>query len=122
MCHHINSDYEKERNRLTADFRNSGVYYFTKDPITFNNDTTYVDKSVDTEYEIKNRRIRNEDSVVFVPFKIYKIKKVNIITDETSLNQRTPFSDSLVYKNYNLYSHGKMRYRPKALVDAVFIN
>ena len=114
-------DYENERKRLTNDFRNSGVYHFSEDRIQFNLDTTYVDKSVEVEYEIQNRRIRNEDSVAFVPFKIYKIKKVNIITDENAINENTPFSDSLVFKDFNLYSHGKMRYRPKALTDAIFI-
>jgi len=115
-------NYENERNRLTTDFRNSGVYYFSQDYITFDIDTILPGNILNTEIKIENRRIRNEDSTARVPFKIYKIKEVNIITDENSQNQGTAFSDSITYKNFNLYSYDKMRYRPKALADAVFIN
>ena len=115
-------DETNERERLTTIFRNSGVYHFSQDRIWFNNDSIFADKSVDVELEIINRTIRNEDSVAHVPFKIYKIKEVNIITDETALNQGDVFSDSIVFKNYNLFSHDKMRYRPKAIANAIFIN
>jgi outer membrane protein assembly factor BamA len=37
-------------------------------------------------------------------------------------NQGTAFSDTIVYKNFNLYSYDKMAYRPKAITDAIFIN
>lgn len=115
-------DYVNERKRLTNDFRNSGVYFFSQDQIKFYNDTTYTDKSIDLEVEIQNRKIRNEDSIAFVPFKIYKIKEVNIITDENIANQGKSYKDSTTYKNYNLFSYDKLRFRPKALTDAIFIN
>lgn len=116
-------DYAKELNRLTNDFRNSGVYHFNQDYIEFELDTVLTKKNVlNTELQIENRQIRNEDSTARVPFKIYKIKEVNIITDENSTNQGTKFSDSLNFKNFNFYSHNKMRYRPKAIADAIFIN
>ncbi len=57
-----------------------------------------------------------------VPFKIYKIKDVNIYTDEGFRNKNATVQDSVFYNNFNLYSYGKMRYRPKALTDAVFIS
>lgn len=115
-------NYGNERDRLTNEFRNSGVYYFSQDYITFEHDTILPGNKVNTEIQIKNRQIRNEDSTARVPFKIYKIKEVNIITDENSQNQGTVFSDSATFKNFNLYSYDKMRYRPKAIVDAIFIN
>jgi len=116
------NDYAKELNRLTNDFRNSGVYHFNQDYINFDIDTILPDNALNTELQIKNRQIRNEDSTARVPFKIYKIKEVNIITDENSINQGTAFSDSTNHKNFNFYSHDKMRYRPKAIADAIFIN
>jgi hypothetical protein len=117
-----NINYSNERDRLTNNFRNSGIYHFSQDYISFINDTIGSEKKILAELKIENREIRNEDSVARVPFKIYKIKSVNIITDETVQNRNTAFSDSISFKNFNLYSHGKMRYRPKAITDAVFIN
>lgn len=115
-------DFTKERERLTNRFRNSGVYYFTQDAIRFEHDTIGTNKKVNNLTQIRNRIIRNEDSVVFVPFKIYKIKEVNIYIDNTFENKNESLQDSVNFDSYNLYSYGKMRYRPKALTDAVFIS
>ncbi len=115
-------DFTKERERLTNSFRNSGVYHFTQDYIRFEHDTIGTQNKVNNLTQILNRIIRNEDSVALVPFKIYKIKDVNIYTDDAFESRNKPFKDSIIYNNYNLYSYGKMRYRPKALTDAVFIS
>lgn len=116
------ANYANERDRLTGVFRNSGAYHFSQDYITFENDTVLPKDHVNVEVQIANRIIRNEDSVAHVPFKLYKIKEVNIITDENAQNQGTAFSDTIAYKNFNLYSYDKMRYRSKAITDAIFIN
>ena len=110
-----------ERDRLSDAFRNSGVYHFSQDYVRFEPDTIGTNKKVNIDVIIQNRIIRNEDSVANVPFKIYNIKEVNIITDYAFENNGKPFQDSIKYENYNLYSYDKMRYRPKALVDAIFI-
>jgi len=117
-----NQDFQDEGERLTNAFRNAGIYHFSQDYIKFRNDTSYIDKTVDVEVEIQDRIIRNEDSVVTVPFKSYKIKDVNIYTDDSFENRLTSkIQDSVVYDNYILKSYGKLRYRPKALTDAILI-
>jgi outer membrane protein assembly factor BamA len=114
-------DFTNERDRLTNAFRNSGVYHFSQDYIRFEHDTIGTEKKVNNIIHIQNRVIRNEDSVTLVPFKVYKIKDVNIYTDDSFENRSLPFQDSVSHNNFNLYSYGKMRYRPRALTDAVFI-
>jgi outer membrane protein assembly factor BamA len=115
-------DFENERKRLNAKFRNSGVYHFTQDYIRFVQDTIGATKKVNVEVEIGDRIIRNEDSIARTPFKIYKIKEVNIITDDAFEYRGKPFQDSIQYENYNLYSYGaSIKYRPQALTDAVLI-
>lgn len=114
-------DFTNERERLTNSFRNSGVYHFTQDYIRFYHDTIGTNKKVNNLTQIQNRTIRNEDSVALVPFKIYKIKDVNVFTDDAFESRNQPLQDSVNYDNYNLYSYGKMLYRPKSLTDAVFI-
>ena len=115
------NDFTNERERLTNNFRNSGVYHFAQDYVRFEHDTIGTGKKVNNLTQIQNRIIRNEDSVVLVPFKIYKIKEINIYTDDAFENRNQPFQDSVNFNGYNLYSYGKMRYRPKSLTDAVFI-
>ncbi len=115
-------DFENERERLTNSFRNSGVYYFTQDAIRFEHDSNGATKKVNNVTQIRDRIIRNEDSTAFVPFKIYKIKNVSIITDYTYEDRNKPFQDSVNYDGYNLYSYGKMKYHPKAITDAIFIS
>ena len=50
------------------------MFHFTQDAITFEQDTIGTNKKVNNVTQIRNRIIRNEDSVRTVPFKIYKIK------------------------------------------------
>lgn len=114
-------NFTNERERLTVSLRNSGLYYFAQDYISFDLDTLNTNKKVKTELVIKNRIIRNEDSIIRAPFKIYKIRDVNIYTDYINGSINTTLTDSVQYNNYNLYSYEKLKYRPKALTDAVFI-
>lgn len=113
--------FTNERERLTVSLRNSGLYYFAQDYISFNLDTINTNKKVNTELVIKNRIIRNQDSIIRSPFKIYKIKEVNIYSDYTNANRDSTITDSVQFNNYNLYSYDKLKYRPKALTDAIFI-
>lgn len=115
------SNFSQERERIANELRNSGVYHFNQDYITFEMDTIGTNKKVNIEIQIQNRAIRTQDSIKRVPFDIYKIKDVNIITDYTFENRDKPFQDSITYKGYKIYGYNKIKYRPKALTDAVFI-
>ena len=114
-------NFENERERINAYLRNAGFYYFGQDYIRFVTDTIDTNHKVNTELIIANRSIRGDDSTTTVPFKVYKIKEVNIFTDDNFDNRFKAISDTTTYKNYNLYSKDGLRFRPKALTDAVFI-
>nr|WP_317129360.1 BamA/TamA family outer membrane protein [Flavivirga rizhaonensis] len=116
------TNFEQERDRISNELRNSGVFHFDQDYITFEIDTVGTNKKVNVGIQIQDRAIRNQDSIRREPFKIFKIREVNIITDYTFENRGKPFQDSINYDGYKLYSYNKMRYRPEALTDAVFIN
>lgn len=116
------ADFENERKRLNSKFRNSGVYHFSQDYIRFVQDTIGSTKKVNVEVEIGDRIIRNEDSIARIPFKIYTLKEVNIITDDAFEHRGKSFQDSIKHEGYNLYSYGEeIKYRPQALTDAVLI-
>ena len=115
------SNFDNERKRLTTAFRNSGAYHFSEQYIRYENDTIGTQNKVNITMQIQDRIIRNDDSIVRVPFQTYRIKDVNIYTDATFENRSKTISDSVSYNNYNVYAYGKLKYNPKALTDAVLI-
>ena len=115
------SNFDSERSRLTKAFRNSGVYHFSEEYIRYENDTIGTGNKVNVTMQIQDRIIRNDDSIVRVPFQTYRIKDVNIYSDATFENRTKTKSDSVSFNNYTIYSSGKLKYKPKALTDAVLI-
>ena len=111
-----------ERDRLSTELRNSGLFHFAQDYITFEIDTIGTNKKVNTDLIIQNRIIRYDDSLEVQPFKVYTVKDVNIFTDDTFQNKDLKPTDTINYKGFNIYSYGKSKYRAKALTDAVFIS
>lgn len=115
------SDFVNERDRLTILLRNSGLYHFDQDYVIFEADTINTDHKANISYIIPNRNIVTPDSTYSVPFQAYKIDKVRIVTDYTASTQNMQFQDSVSYQGYDIYSYNKLRYRPKALIDAISI-
>ena len=116
------TDFENERNRINIQLRNSGLYYFDRDYISFEADTVKTDHKANITYIIPDRKIEVGDTVETKPFQVHKVNEVKIITDYTFANQGRKFQDSVKFKGYTLYSYGKMRYRPRAITDAVAIS
>jgi hypothetical protein len=114
-------DFENERNRITTNFRNNGAYYFQPNYITFNIDTINKVNKANVTLLINNYSYQEADSTKTEPFKLYKISDVNIYTDYSSSKESLNLTDSTVYKNFNLFSQKKLKYKPKSVTDAVFI-
>ncbi|MCC9062953.1 BamA/TamA family outer membrane protein [Flavobacterium piscisymbiosum] len=115
------ADFEDEKNRLTTYFRNHGAYFFQPTYVTFDIDTIGKKNKADVTLIINNNNIQERDSSRTEPFKLYKISDVNIYTDYSPANAKTKITDSTTYNNFNLYSHKKLKYKPRAITDAVFI-
>ena len=114
-------DFEEEKNRITTLFRNNGIYYFQPTYINFNIDTIQKKNKANVNLIINNYSYQSKDSTVTEPFKRYKISDVNIYTDYSANNSNKKITDSTTYKDFNLYSHEKLKYKPYALTDAIFI-
>lgn len=114
-------NFEEERKRLAADFRDNGAYYFQELNVRYEVDTILNKKNkANIELIIDPRTVKSGDTLIQVPFKIYKVSDVNIFTDSSSKNKEIVL-DSVQYNNFNIYSSTKLQYKPKALTDAVFI-
>jgi outer membrane protein assembly factor BamA len=114
-------DIDNERNRITTDFRNNGVYFFQQNYINFDLDTIQTNKKVNLKLNIENQNIREGDTSSTQDFKIYKINKVNIFTDHQTNKSEIKVNDSVTYKGYNFYSEKKLKYKPKSITSAIFI-
>jgi hypothetical protein len=113
------TNFSGEISRLTEYFRNKGVYHFQQQNIVFEVDTATTKTPV--IIKITDQKVKQGDSTVIKPLKIYKIGKVNIITNDKATKMEKAIADSVVYKNFHLYSTNKLRFRPKAITDAIFI-
>lgn len=116
------ADFEDEKNRLTTYFRNHGAYFFQPTYVTFDIDTIGKKHKADVTLIVNNNNIQERDSSRTEPFKLYKISDVNIYTDYSAANAKTKVKDSTTYNNFNLYSYKKLKYKPRAITDAIFIN
>jgi len=110
-----------ERSRITNYFRNHGVYHFQVNNVKYDIDTLNPNYKVNVTVDIEDRSVKKGDTLIKTPFKIYKISQVNVFTSNSSKKEINQIKDSIFYKNYNIYSSGKLNYRPKALTDAIFI-
>jgi len=114
-------DFSNERDRLTIQFRNSGLYHFNSEYITFDADTNNTKHNVHINYIIPDRKISQGDSVVTEPFKVHTVNQVLVVTDYSFKNKDKKITDSTEYKGYKLYGFEKIKYRPKSITDAISI-
>lgn len=114
-------NFNSERSRITTDFRNNGVYFFQPNYVTYDLDTIDTKKMANVKLLIKDQNIRINDTSKTQPFKIYKISKVNVFTDHSPSKNDYKINDSTTYKGFTLYSEKKLKYRPRAITDAIFI-
>lgn len=115
-------DFDAERNRITSHFRNNGAYFFQQNYINYSIDTLNANSKANIDLNIENQAIRVGDSTKIMPFKLYKISNVNIYTDNLITKNNSIALDSVSFNNFNLYSVSKLKYKPKAITDAVFIS
>lgn len=114
-------NFNAEKNRITSDFRNNGAFTFQSNYIFYELDTIKTNKKTNVSLIIKDESIRENDTSRTQPFKIYKINKVNVFTDFNTAKTDVKIKDSIEYKNFHLYAENKIKYRPSAIVNSIFI-
>lgn len=116
-----NNDFANERKRLAIQMRNSGLYHFDQEYVTFDADTVNTAHKANVTYIIPHRKVTQGDSTFTEPFKVHKISEVHVVTDHKYENRNRNFSDSAYFKGYKLLSYDKLKYRPKSITDAISI-
>ncbi|AOZ98707.1 translocation and assembly module lipoprotein TamL [Flavobacterium commune] len=114
-------DFSNEKNRIASYFRNHGAYYFQPTAVVFDIDTIGKKNKADVTINISDYSYQDKDSTKTESFKLYKISSVDIYTDYLPNTSKQNITDSISHQNFNIYSRGKLRYKPHAITDAIFI-
>jgi outer membrane protein assembly factor BamA len=115
------TNFDNETNRITALYRNNGVYYFQQNYINYDIDTVQTNKKTKISLKIGDRNNRENDSTITEPFQLFKIRKVNVYIDPFATKNTTVMNDSVDFQNVRIFSSGKLKYYPKAITDGIFI-
>ncbi|MEA1786957.1 BamA/TamA family outer membrane protein [Arenibacter sp. GZD96] len=118
------SDFTLERERLTTLFRNSGIFNFQESSITYDiaRDTVVAsdDQNLDVALQIENLKTRGGNGLASSEYKVNRFQSINIYADHTFGTNPNDLK-SVSYNNYTIYyDTKKLRYKPKALTDAIF--
>ena len=119
--YYLYSDFDEEKKRISKHFKNNGVYHFQENFVKFEAIRDDAAQKLGIILKIEDRSVKKGDTLVKKPFVIYNISEVNIFTNNTSKKERNQVDDSLTFRNYNFFSKGKLQYKPKALLNSIFI-
>jgi outer membrane protein assembly factor BamA len=116
--------FEAERERLFLLFRNNGIYNFRQNSIQFTAaiDSTGQDLKIPVNVRIENIRQRINDTLIEIPYSKYRIKDIAVYVNNANLEDNSSqYSDSIFYNNLNIFSKGKLKYRPKTITSGISI-
>ncbi|GLB52172.1 membrane protein [Neptunitalea chrysea] len=115
-------NFQKERDRLTFIFRNSGIYNFQQNSIEYLilRDTVmeHKDYKMPVKLIINNYAERNGDSITQQEYKVHTIDKINIYADY-SFSDNYYELDTINYNGYTIYYSKKLRYSLKTLTNVI---
>ncbi|MDM9632765.1 BamA/TamA family outer membrane protein [Robiginitalea aurantiaca] len=115
-------NFTAERERLTDLFRNTGIWNFQESTINYDilRDTILDrdDQLMEVELNIENPRLRGGGQAP--PYRVHRIDSVNIFVNYNFQDQKDSLQ-SITEDNFTIYYKDKLRYKPKALLNAVFL-
>ena len=114
--------FRDEASSVLKLFRNSGIYHFTESALGFYVDSTRTDYKTNVDFLIsKDRLILQNGTYLKKPFKVHKIKEINVVTDYSFTKKDNSISDSISYKGINFLAFDKLKYNPKYLSQSIFL-
>ena len=120
---------DEQRILITDFLRNMGYYYFTRDYITFEVDSSFNNHTLEVTMAISNVKDRNTGK--YHPHKQYLINKINIYPNYMPAFSNLPPTDSATAvfstgfrhlpNKVNVYYHEKPRIRPNTFSQVIQI-
>ena len=116
-------NFENERERLAAIFRDRGVWNFQESAISFDmpSDTTRAgnDRKMGVVLRIDDLKTRTENSITTSEYKVFRFDKINIYTDYL-FNEKDRDLKFERFGDYTVFYRDKLRFKPETLTNAVF--
>lgn len=103
-----------ERDRITKDLRNKGFYYFLKEYIYFQVDSSMGNHQIDIILGIKNKEIATGES----RHERYYLNNIYIQTDYNFRNNIV--NDTVVFNDYHFTNQKPLKYKAKAITQHIF--
>ncbi len=114
--------FRNEASRVIKLFRNNGIYHFSETALGFYVDSTRTDYKTNVDFKMSGSSFKEEKgSYINKPFKVHKIKEVNVTTDYSFIKKNEIPSDTVSYKGINFLAHNKVKYNPKYLAQSIFL-
>ena len=111
---------QEERNRLTRLLKNEGYFYFSKEYIFYEADTT--NKKASIQLGIKDVEKKTyEGEIYFEPHEKYTINNVFVRFNYDNQLTYQIASDTLFEKNIYFIDEGSFKFKPKAIARSIFL-
>jgi hypothetical protein len=113
--------FEQERNRLSALFRNAGVYPFQLNSIDYSVgvDSTGIDYRLAVQLNIRNYIENQEGNPVPKEYKISKMNTVAVLLGKAGNTGSEAYDSIGVFEGMTIFSQGKMKYNSKLLRESI---
>jgi outer membrane protein assembly factor BamA len=120
---------QKERVRIAEKLKSNGYYYFAKEYVFFDADTSIGNYNVNLTTIIQdNDKQLSDGTLVKEPHKQYTLDSVFFYTDfdpKLAIQEREKYFnllDTMSYKGYSFIYNNKIEIKPKVLVRSCFLN
>ncbi|WP_439130309.1 BamA/TamA family outer membrane protein [Polaribacter sp.] len=114
--------FRNEAAKVVKLFRNNGIDNFTESALGFYVDSSRTDYKTNIDFIISgNRLIEENGQYKEKPYKIRKIKEVNVYTDYSFTKKGEAIKDTLTYKGIKFLAHNKVKYNTKYLSQSLFL-
>ena len=109
---------DQERERIARSLKELGYLFFTKDLIVYSADTAVGGHQVDIVLRLERTFAKTDRGLAgTAEGRVFTVDEVIIQTTRG----RTGTMDTTLFQGYRILHDGALRYRPKALVSAVFL-
>lgn len=119
--------FEAERERIVSEMRNRGFFFFTRDFVIFNADTTIGDHRVNVIIRVKpNQQKVNDSTYVSVAHKKYKVGSITVKTiyDTRQLKKDEAAYDTVMADGISFLRNKEremeLRFRPKVITERIY--
>ena len=120
---------DEQRTWITERLRNNGYYFFTKDYITYEVDSSFSNHTLEVTMKIANVKDRKTEEMQ--PHKCYHINRINIYPNYSPMLANTPPTDSATItfptgfrdltNTLHIYYHDKPYIRPSTFSQVIQI-